>query len=131
MRCMVSFARRADGLSALRVGAGRLMESADRKAADILRCGEFSHTACGRDFAFHMKASAYATGCFGVGENIAWGSGSLGSVRSIMRSWLHSGGHRANLLDPRFRDHGVALRTGSMGGEAGAAVAVHHLGYRC
>ena len=127
MRCMVNFVRRAEGLSALRVRAGRLMRSADRKAADILRCGEFSHTACGRDFAFHMKVS----GCYGVGENIAWGSGSLGTVRAIMRSWLHSPSHRANLLEPRFREHGVALRTGRIGGERHAAVWVHHLGYWC
>jgi uncharacterized protein YkwD len=127
MRCMVNFARRAAGLSALRVGPGRLTTSADRKAADILRCGDFSHTACGREFTFHMKVH----GCFGAGENIAWGSGSLGTVRSIMRSWLHSAGHRANLLNPRFREHGVALRTGSIGGQANAAVWVHQFGFRC
>src|SRR5687768_2780206 len=75
MRCMVSFARRAEGRRALRVRGGRLTNAADRKAADILRCGEFSHTACGRAFTFHMRATAYATGCYGAGENIAWGSG--------------------------------------------------------
>jgi uncharacterized protein YkwD len=131
MRCMINFARRAEGRRALHVRGGRLMDAADRKAADILRCGDFSHTACGRAFTFHMRATAYATGCYGAGENIAWGSGPLGSVRAIMRSWLHSDGHRANLLDPRFRDHGVALRTGTMSGASGAAVWVHQLGYRC
>jgi uncharacterized protein YkwD len=131
MRCMVNFARGADGQHALRVRAGRLMDAADRKAADILRCGDFSHTACGRAFTFHMRRTAYAAGCYGAGENIAWGSGPLGTVRAVMRGWLNSDGHRANLLEPRFRDHGVALRTGTMGGEAGAAVWVHQLGYRC
>jgi uncharacterized protein YkwD len=127
MRCMVNFARRAHGHRALRVRAGRLMAAADRKAADILRCGDFSHTACGRAFTFHIRAA----GCRGAGENIAWGSGPLGTVRSVLRGWLHSDGHRANLLNPRFRDHGVALRTGTMRGTAGAAVWVHELGYRC
>jgi uncharacterized protein YkwD len=131
MRCMVNFARRADGHRALQVRSGRLMNAADRKAGDILRCGDFSHTACGRALTFHMRATAYATGCFGAGENIAWGSGRLGTVRAIMRGWLHSPGHRANLLNPRFRDHGVGLRTGTMSGVRGAAVWVHQLGYRC
>jgi uncharacterized protein YkwD len=131
MRCMVNFARRAHGRRALRVRAGRLTDAAHRKAADILRCGDFSHTACGRAFTFHMRRTAYATGCYGAGENIAWGSGPLGTVRAIMRSWLYSGGHRANLLAPRFRHHGVALRTGTMSGTRGAAVWVHQLGYRC
>jgi uncharacterized protein YkwD len=52
-------------------------------------------------------------------------------VRAIMRSWLNSDGHRANLLDARFRQHGIARRTGSFSGYAGAAVWAHQLGYRC
>lgn len=131
MRCMINFARRAQGRRALRVRDGRLMHAADRKAADILRCGDFSHTACGRAFVFHMRATAYATGCYGAGENIAWGSGPLATVRATMRGWLRSDGHRANLLNGRFRDHGVAVRTGTMRGAARAAVWVHQLGYRC
>ena len=129
MRCMVNFARRAEGLKPLRSRAKRLARAADRKARDILRCGDFSHTACGRPFTYHMRA--YAGGCYGAGENIAWGSGRLGTVRSIMSGWLNSDGHRANVLNARFRDHGVGLRRGTLGGHAGAAVWVHELGYRC
>lgn len=131
MRCMVNFARRAQGVKPLLDRSGRMMRSADRKAADILRCGAFSHTACGRPFTYQLRATGYAAGCYGAGENIAWGSGSLGTVRAIMRGWLGSDGHRQNLLDPRFRDHGVALRTGTLGGQAHAAVWVHQLGFRC
>jgi uncharacterized protein YkwD len=131
MRCLVNFARRAEGLAPLRKRGSRLSKAADRKAADILRCGEFSHTACGRPFTFHIKATSYAAGCYGAGENIAWGSGHLGTVRSIMSGWLNSDGHRANLLNARYRDHGVALRTGRLSGYDGAAVWVHQLGYRC
>ena len=131
MRCLVKFARRSEGVKPLRARGKGLAKAADRKAADILRCGEFSHTACGRPFTFHMRATAYGAGCYGAGENLAWGSGALGSARSIMRSWLDSDGHRANLLSARFRDHGVGLRTGRLSGYAGAAVWVHELGYRC
>jgi uncharacterized protein YkwD len=131
MRCLINFARRSEGTAPLRARGKRLAKAADRKAADILRCGEFSHTACGRPFTYHMQATAYAAGCYGAGENIAWGSGQLGTVRSIMRSWLASDGHRANLLNAEFRDHGVALRTGSLSGHDGAAVWVHQLGYHC
>ena len=82
------------------------MDSADRKAQDIAPCNEFSHTACGRAFDFHVAAlggSACATG-----ENIAWGSGSLGTVRNRMSGWLESSGHRANILSTRYRDQGIA-----------------------
>lgn len=130
MRCMINLARREQGVPPLE-RTGTLMRAADRKAGDILGCDDFSHTACGRPFAFHMQATGYAAGCYGAGENIAWGSGSQGSARAIMRSWLHSDGHRANLLNARFRDHGVGLRTGRMSGHGGAAVWVHQLGHRC
>ena len=48
MRCMINFARRAAGVSPLLGTDSRLMTSAERKAADIVRCQQFSHTACGR-----------------------------------------------------------------------------------
>ena len=131
MRCMVNFARRAAGVSPRLASRGRLMLSAERKAADILRCGEFSHTACGHAFTYRQQQVGYAKGCYGAGENIAWGSSSLGTVRSIMAGWLNSDGHRANLLDGQFEAHGVGLVTGTMSGQPRAAVWVHQLGYRC
>jgi uncharacterized protein YkwD len=131
MRCMVDFARRAQGVKPRLARSARMMRSADRKAADILRCGAFSHTACGRPFTFHIRASGYGAGCYGAGENIAWGSGSRGTVRATMLGWLGSDVHRKNLLSARFRDHGVALRTGTLGGHRDAAVWVHQFGFRC
>ncbi len=130
MRCMVNHARRAAGLASLRSRGTHLGRAADRKAADILSCG-FSHTACGNAFTLRMAQAGYARGCFAAGENIAWGSGPLGSVRGVMESWLSSPGHRANLLSPRFADHGIALRTGVLAGEDNAAVWVHQLGHAC
>ena len=50
----------------------------------FLRCQEFDHQACGRDTFYWTRRSGYASGCWGAGEKIAWGSGSLGSVRAIM-----------------------------------------------
>jgi uncharacterized protein YkwD len=131
MRCMVNFARKAAGVSPLLATNTKLNTSAQRKADDILRCQQFSHTACGRPFAFHMQQARYATGCHGVAENIAWGSGSYGSVRSIMSGWLNSAGHRANILNARMREQGIGLVTGTMSGYRGAAVWVNHFGYRC
>jgi uncharacterized protein YkwD len=47
-----------------------------------------------------------------IGENIAWGSGALGTPRAIVAAWMASPGHRANILDPHYRDTaiGVAAR---------------------
>ena len=131
MRCMVNHARRAAGVAPLRSRGTHLGRAADRKAADILSCG-FSHTACGNPFTLRMaRGPATPAAASRAGENIAWGSGPLGSVRGVMESWLASPGHRANLLSPRFADHGIALRTGALAGEDNAAVWVHQLGHAC
>ena len=129
MLCMIDYARHAAGVGpALRTN-GRLMRSADRKAGDILRCRQFSHTACGRRFDFRVRAAGYAP-AIALGENIARGSGSYGAVRQIMASWLNSTGHRNNILGRHYREQGVALRVGTMSGHSGAAVWVHELGAR-
>jgi uncharacterized protein YkwD len=127
MECMVNFARRQSGRPAL-TGDPRLMDAADRKAQDIVRCQQFSHTACGRDFAFHIRAVGYPM--VAAGENIAWGSGRYGTVRSRMSGWLNSEGHRANLLSARFADQGIALVKTTFQGYPGAQVWVNQLGAR-
>ena len=56
------------------------------------------------------------------GENLAWGTGALASAQSMVRSWLDSPGHRANLLRPGWTRIGVGLRVGSVLGYDGATV---------
>jgi uncharacterized protein YkwD len=58
---------------------------------------------------------------FTIGENIAAGSGHDGSPWQIFVDWMHSPPHRANILDPGFRDAGVGVARGFPLGGAGAA----------
>jgi len=46
---------------------------------------------------------------FEVAENIGWGSLWLGTPRAVVASWMTSPGHRANILDGRFRDTGIGV----------------------
>ena len=46
---------------------------------------------------------------FEVGENIAWGTLSLSTPRAIVASWMASPGHRANILDPHYRETGIGV----------------------
>jgi uncharacterized protein YkwD len=48
-----------------------------------------------------------------LGENIAWGSGSLGTPAKMVRAWMNSSGHRANILSRRFRDVGIGIALGA------------------
>jgi uncharacterized protein YkwD len=118
MRCLINFARRGRGLGTLD-GAAVLDRAAGRKSADILRCDSFSHEACDRPFTYWMQRFGY-DGC-AEGENIAWGSGRLGSVRAIFRAWMHSAGHRENILGP-YEQIGIGLRVGTLEGTTGAHV---------
>jgi uncharacterized protein YkwD len=131
MRCMVNYARMTAGVSPLLAASGLLTMSADAKAGDLLRCGEFSHTACGRPVMYWLTRGGYTTGCWNAGENIAWGSGARGTVRETMRGLVNSTPHRNNILNPIFTEQGVAVRTGAFQGYADAAVWVQHFGRRC
>jgi uncharacterized protein YkwD len=46
---------------------------------------------------------------FEVAENIGWGSLWLGTPRAVVAAWMNSSGHRANILDARFRDTGIGV----------------------
>jgi uncharacterized protein YkwD len=130
MLCMTNFARDRRGLLPLaRVGV--LGRSARYKSADMIRCDQFDHEACGRDFTYWMEQVGYFEGsCVSAGENIAWGTGSLGAVRSIFKAWMGSSGHRANILNPDLREIGIGLKVGALEGISAAHVWTQQFGSR-
>jgi uncharacterized protein YkwD len=131
MRCMTNFARRHANRGPLRTSR-KLDTSAEMKSRDIVRCDSFSHYACGRDFTYWMKRVGYLrANCWRAGENIAWGSGSYGSVRSVFTAWMHSPGHRDNILSGDYRSFGVGFKVGGLGGYRSAHVWVQHFGEHC
>lgn len=125
--CLVNQARKQRGLDPFATPPS-LARSAARKSADILRCDEFSHEACGREFTYWIKRSGYG-GC-GWGENIAYGSGSFATPKSIFRSWMNSSGHRRNILGS-YDDIGIGLQVGELEGEGGAHVWTQQFGRDC
>lgn len=129
MLCMTNFARANAGLPPLSA-VEELDRSAHEKAADVLRCDDFSHFACDREFTYWIRAEGYiGETCWHAGENLAWGSGEFGSVRAIFRAWMSSPTHRQNILGD-YDEAGIGLRTGNLQGH-GAAVWATHFGSRC
>lgn len=108
MVCLVNWARSQNGLRPL-TGDRRLEQAARLKLADNVRCGEFSHTACGKEFTAVFGQAKYRGRR--LGENLAWGQGALSAPRRIMSAWLASSGHRANILSPKFTQLGLARRS--------------------
>src|SRR5262249_46210459 len=130
MRCLTDFARIHAGLAPL-ASVPALNRSAMFKSRDILRCDQFSHDACGRDFDYGIERSGYlASGCWSVGENIALGTGTDGTPRAIFQAWLGSAEHRHNILGP-YRGLGIGFRVGTLGNLPHAHIWTQDFGTVC
>jgi uncharacterized protein YkwD len=131
MLCLINWARTAHGLEPLQFEP-RLAHAARLKTLDMTRCDEFRHQACGKPTDATARAAGYPIGRPGVafGENIAWGSENIASPRVIMDGWLHSAGHRRNILHPTWTEQAIALRRAEFQGEQDAAVWVSQFGRR-
>jgi uncharacterized protein YkwD len=130
MLCMHNYARRQAGLRRLRTAA-KLTGAAERKAADIGRCHDYSHSACGRDPFHWERRMGYMRPCSSAGENIDWNPAEFASVRETMLAWLSSSEHRRNILYAPFRDIGVGLVKGESVGLGDELIWVAQFGRRC
>jgi uncharacterized protein YkwD len=89
-----------------------LSRAARRHARDMARRNYFSHdTLGGGSFVDRIRAEGYLKGAHSwiVGENLAWGSRGYSRPRYIMRMWMNSPGHRANILNGSFREIGIGI----------------------
>jgi uncharacterized protein YkwD len=110
----INTVRAEHGLSALRPNS-ELMTVAAVHSSDMIQSGYFAHES--RDgLPFWQRVIRYYPGR-SVGENLAWYSPSLTPAGTV-KLWLQSPGHRATMLDPRWREAGVGVAS------AGAAPGV-------
>jgi uncharacterized protein YkwD len=82
----------------------------------------FSHTSpSGASFVDRIRSTGYLTGArsWAVGENIAYGSGSRSTPRSIGSAWMHSPPHRSNILSSSYRSIGIGIASGTPVGGGG------------
>jgi uncharacterized protein YkwD len=119
--CLINRERRARGLRALRMSR-TLARPAQRHSADMAARRYFSHTSpAGTTMSARIARSGYTRGRrYVIGENIAWGTGTVSTPASIVRSWMRSPGHRANILSPRYREIGIGVVRRAPDGAAGA-----------
>ena len=112
--------RAAYGLPKLRVHR-KLSRTAERHSLDLLRSDRLSHTSTdGTPFARRVAR----TGIFRLaGEVVAFAQrGRRSKARAVVRLFLRSPMHRAQLLDPRFRVVGVGRVRGRLGSRGGVMV---------
>jgi uncharacterized protein YkwD len=130
MQCLTNYARAQQSLPPLRLST-TLNAAGHAKLTSDLSCGEFSHTPCGQPF--DNVFATYLKGAVGyqIGENIAWGTGSFGTPRQTMSGWLHSTGHRANILTAAFAELGIGyLPAQTFQGYGGATLWSQEFGLR-
>jgi len=115
--CLVNQERTSRGLKPLQPNR-RLARAAAGHAKDMVAKGYFSHdSADGRSFVDRIRTAGYIVprAFPSLGEDLAWGSGTLGTPREIVQSWMESPGHRANILDRKFRQAGMGVAFGDPG----------------
>jgi uncharacterized protein YkwD len=113
--CLLNVERTSRGRGRLRMNA-RLSRAARGHSRDMVRNTYFAHDAKnGASMLDRIRAAGYLRPRtrWTVGENIAWGSGPLASPRALVRAWMNSPPHRANILQARFRELGVGLVLGA------------------
>ena len=125
--CLVNQERTSRGLKPLKANR-RLSKAAGRHAQDMVAKGYFSHDSLnGASFVDRIRRAGYVQkrAFPSLGEDLAWGSGELGTPREIVQSWMESPGHRANILSKKFREAGMGVAFGDPGaGEEGVTYAL-------
>ena len=90
----------------------RLASAALAHSRDMVARRYFGHvTPEGLRVSRRVLNAGYAspTRSWSVGENLAWGTGQFASPASRVTALMNSPGHRANMLNPSFREGGVGV----------------------
>jgi hypothetical protein len=113
--CLLNGQRADAGLPPLSSN-DRLAQAAVEHSQDMVAKQYFDHQAPdGRDVVDRVRATGYIPDDrrWTVGENLAWGTGTLATPRNIVAAWMNSQGHRENILRPEFREIGFGVVTGN------------------
>jgi hypothetical protein len=113
--------RVAAGLQSLNVNS-ELTASATAKAQDMLARNYWAHFAPDGTSPWHfISGSGYSY--THAGENLAM---DFATDDAVMTGWMNSPTHRANVLDPDYRDIGIAVVQGTLLGEQTTLVVAHY-----
>lgn len=120
--CLLNRERARHGLRRLR--EHRSLGHAAKKYARLMVAKRFfDHVSpAGSTMSSRVKRTNYLkrTRAWSLGENIAWGSSGAATPARIVNAWMHSAGHRANILNGKFREIGIGIALGAPNGGSGA-----------
>ena len=115
--CLVNGERRRAGLRGLRTDP-RLRRAAVGHSRSMVLRAYFSHVQPGgTSLSQRLRRSRYITRRVSwiVAENLAYGTGSQSTPAVMVRAWMNSAPHRANILTGSFRELGTGIVRGVPG----------------
>jgi uncharacterized protein YkwD len=130
--CLHNQIRASHGLPHLTINP-KLGKAAAGHSSNMVRLRYFDHTdPNGRTFVQRVLREGYVARNQGwsLGENIAWGTGSLATPAAIMKAWMQSPGHRANILRGAYREIGIGVKLGVPTAAGGGATVTVDFGVR-
>lgn len=120
--CLLNRQRARHGLDRLRAQRS-LSHAATNYARLMVAKHFFDHVSpAGSTMASRIARTSYLhhTRAWSLGENLAWGAGTSSTPAQIVNAWMHSPGHRRNILDPSFKEIGIGIALGAPTGQSGA-----------
>ena len=109
--CLINKQRAAHGLASVHTNQA-LKKAAGQFSHAMVAENFFGHvTPAGVDLLHRLRAVGYLhpNHGFTIGENIAAAGGSLATPAAVVTSWMNSLEHRANILNPSFKDTGIGV----------------------
>ena len=113
--CLLNGERQDAGLAPLAENA-KLASAAIVHSQDMVDQQYFDHAGRdGTDPVHRIRSAGYIpnVGAWTVGENLAWGTGTLATPKEIVQAWMNSTGHRDNILRPTFKEIGFGVVVGN------------------
>ena len=126
--CLLNAERQRRGLPPLTPNA-QLEKAAQNYSRTMVREQFFDHVSPNGSTLLTRvrRGTRYLQGArsYSLGENIAWGSGDFATPRETVKGWMESPGHRANILNRRFRHIGIGVAQGAPDDDQGMPAATY------
>jgi uncharacterized protein YkwD len=110
--CLINRERAENGEFPLRLNA-HLAQAAQGHSDELVSANYFQHVSrSGVTPVDRIRGTGYIPSPdvgYVIGENLAWGTYSLGTPQAIVAAWIASPGHLANILESQYTETGIGV----------------------